>query len=608
MTVSHHHEGSQAFIEKEQHLALMIRRRIPLYQNKIALKDRADGPWLSLTWQEMGETVDALARALLACGLEVGDRVGIFSQNRAAWTLADLAILSIRGVTVPVYATHSADEAAYIVEDAGIRLLFVNDQDQYDKALSVARRRGNLKTLVAFSPNVTLSPEIPSFSFHDFLMLGTGKALKHELETRLAQAGRSDLYTIIYTSGTTGTPKGVMHTHEGILTGLYCTALPMPIKETDVSLNVLPLSHVFERSWTWLILSRGAENNYCHDPRLLREFFAEVKPHYMVSAPRIWEKFYGSIMEKLHRAPPRSQALFHWALRTGQKRNRLKQRHQPVPMGLEARYRLASRLGLKRIRAVTGGRSKFHHVGGAPLNPAIMDLFCSAGIPMAMGYGLTEIFPLCVCGSADIGLGTSGKPLPLMDVRTGKNGELHARGPCLMKGYWNHPEDTARALTPDGWFLTGDIGDITPEGHLCITDRLKDILITSGGKTISPQAIEATLNEDIYVGQGVIVGDGRPYISALIVPSFSLLESLAEVMELSWTDRQDLITHPEILSFYRYRIDEHTQGLGRINKIKRFALLPSPLTQEAGELTPTLKLKRRVINERYARIIETMYS
>jgi long-chain acyl-CoA synthetase len=432
--------------------------------------------------------------------------------------------------------------------------------------------------------------------------------LHHELERHLAEAKSSDIYTIIYTSGTTGTPKGAIHTHESILTALYSTQHPMRIKETDVSLSFLPLSHVFERSWTWFILSRGAEIHYCHDTNLLSAFFARVKPHYMVSAPRLWEKIHSNAMEKLKSTSSLRQTLFRWALRTGRERNDLKNRHLPVGVGLEARYALAGLLGLKRVRAVAGGRAKFHHVGGGPLNPSIVDFFVSAGIPMGVGYGLTEIFPICVCSPLDIGSGTSGKPIPLMEMRMGKNEELQGRGPCLMKGYWNRPEETAQAFTEDKWFKTGDVGSITPEGHICITDRLKELIITSGGKSIPPQLIETAIKEDIYVEQVMAVGDGKPYISALIVPSFPILESLADVMGLTWTDRESLVTHPEIISFYRYRIDQHTEGLGRVKKIKRFTLLSSEFTQMSGELTPTLKLKRRVINQRYAHIIEAMYS
>lgn len=605
----YHREAARHFVEQEQHLARMIRRRVPLYKQKVALKDRADGPWVRVTWTEMKETADALARALLACGIQAGDRVGIFSQNRAAWTLADLAILSVRGITVPIYATSSADEAAYVVDDAGIRLLFVNDQEQYDKALFVADRVKCLTTVVAISPTIRLHHGVASYAWLDFLALGMeGNGLQKELETRLSEANSHDLYSLIYTSGTTDTPKGVMLTHECLLTAIYGTQDPMPIRESDISLSLLPLSHVFERSWSWFVLSRGAENAYCHDASQMRAFCAEVRPHYMASAPRLWEKIHGAITEKRHKASPRRQKLFQWALRTGRERNRRKNSAEPVGFGLWARYLLAGLLVLKRIRAVVGGRAKFHHVGGGPLAPEIQAFFIDAGISVGLGYGLTEVFPLCVGRPGEIEVGTSGKPIPLMELRVGENGELHARGPCVMRGYWNRPEETARAFTADGWFRTGDVGTLTPTGQVHITDRLKEILITSGGKSISPLAIETTIKKDIYVEQVVAVGDGRPYVSALVVPSFPLLESLAEVMGLAWRDRESLVSHPEITSFFAYRIGQYTKELGQVNRIKRFTLLAAEFTQLAGELTPTLKLKRRVINQRYAEVIEAMYA
>ncbi|VFQ43224.1 AMP-dependent synthetase/ligase [Desulfoluna butyratoxydans] len=609
MMASQHHEASRFFLEREQHLARMVRRRVPGYGDKVALEDRADGPWTHITWKEMEQTADALARSLLACGIGPGDRVGIFSQNRSAWTLADLAILSIRGITVPIYASNSTDEAAYIVNDAGIHCLFVNDQEQYDKALAMAARGAPLKRVVVFSPGVCLSPDIESHSFEEFLDLGKEKPeLQRALRRHLSEAKGSDLYTIIYTSGTTGSPKGSMHTHESMLTGLYSTGHPSPMSEKDVSLSFLPLSHVFERSWTWFVLCRGARNVYCHDPNDVQEFLSEIRPHFMVSAPRVWEKIHSTAMEKLHRASPVRQALFRWALGIGGRRNHLKNSGRSVGMALRINYVLAGFLGLGRLRTVTGGRARFIHVGGAPLNPEIADFFISAGIPMGLGYGLTEVFPLCVRSMEDMALETSGTSIPLMELRTGAHGEIQAKGPCVMQGYWNRPEETARAFTEDGWFKTGDVGRITPEGHVCVTDRLKELIITSGGKSIAPQTIESALKEDVYVEQAVAVGDGKPYVSALVIPAFPILESLAEVMEISWDDRESLVTHPEIVSFYKYRIDQYTQRLGRVKKIKRFTLLPTEFTQRAGELTPTMKVKRRVINERYAQVIEKMYA
>lgn len=605
---SNHPAEFQAFLQQEQHIARMIRRRIPRYGSKVALKDRADGPWESVTWEEMGKMADSLGRALISCGVKVGDRVGIFSQNRAAWTLADLAILSVRGVTVPVYPTNSSDETAYIVKDAGIKVLFVNDQEQYDKALEVQKQNQGLEVLVAFSASVQLKEGTQSFSFAEFITLDHQEDAEKEHEKRLEEAAASDLYTLIYTSGTTGPPKGAMLTHENILASLYGTGYPMPVEPTDVSFAFLPLSHVFERSWTWFMLSRGAENHYCHDTHQVKEFFAEVRPHYMVSVPRVWEKIYGTIQDGVQKAPNLRKNLFHWAIRTGGEYHRITNAKGQPDRFLTLKYALADRLVLSKIREVVGGRAKFFHAGGAALNPEINQFFVNAGIRLGVGYGLTEIFPICVCTPEDIGFGTSGKPIPLMQVRIAEDGELQAKSPSLMKGYWNNPEASAEALTRDEWFKTGDIGEITDKGYIRVTDRIKEILITAGGKNISPQTIETAIKEDLYVEQAVAVGDGKPYISALVVPSFPMLDALADILGLQGLSRKELVAHPEVIGFYRERIDHHTRHLGRVEKIKRFTLLPAELTQAAGELTPTSKLKRKVILQRYADTIEAMYA
>jgi len=607
MTVNHASQF-QAYLESEQHIARMIRRRIPKYGGKVALRDRADGSWESVTWVEMGEVADSLGRALIASGVDVGGRVGIFSQNRAAWTLADLAILSVRGVTVPVYATNSVEETAYIVDDAGIGVLFVNDQEQYDKALAVMEGCETLHTIVAFSPEVKLKGGSRSYSFAGFMDRDREGAFQAKLDRRLFEATSSDLYTLIYTSGTTGAPKGAMLTHENVLASLYGTGYPMPVGEEDVSFAFLPLSHVFERSWTWFVLSRGAENHYCHDTKQVKEFFSEVKPQYMVSVPRVWEKIYGTVQDGIQKAPKVRQKLFGWALRTGRIYNGMVNGKQVPGRSLSMKHAIADKLVLSKIRKVMGGKALFYHAGGAPLNPEINAFFVNAGIRLGVGYGLTEIFPICVCTPEDIGFGTSGKPIPLVDVRIAETGEIQAKSPALMKGYWNKPEASAETLTKDGWFKTGDIGEITPEGYVRVTDRIKEILITAGGKNISPQTIETAIKEDLYVEQAVAVGDGKPYISALVVPSFPMLEALADTMGLTGATHEELVAHPKIIDVYRERIDQHTQHLGQVEKVKRFTLLPTELTQEAGELTPTSKLKRRNILQRHAETIEAMYA
>ncbi|PIE70178.1 MAG: long-chain fatty acid--CoA ligase [Deltaproteobacteria bacterium] len=607
MTPNHASEF-QSYLQEEQHLARMMRRRIARYGDKVALRDRADGPWTSVTWREMGEWADTLGRALIASGVKAGDRVGIFSQNRAWWTIADLAILSIGGVTVPIYATDSGKEAAYIVQDAGIDVLFVNDQEQYDKVCALLENNGPLHTLVAFSSHVAVADTQGSYAMASFLSLGADDCHQPELIKRLSEGKSSDLYTLIYTSGTTGPPKGVMLTHENLLAALFGTGYLMPVGEADVSFAFLPLSHVFERSWTWFILSRGAENHYCHDPREVKAYFTEVRPHYMVSVPRVWEKIYGTIYEEMKKASRLKRKLFHWSLEMGAAFYAVTKAGERPSLSMRVKHAVADKLVLSKIRDVVGGRAKFFHAGGAALNPAINAFFVHAGIRLGVGYGLTELFPICVCTPEDIGFGTCGKPIPLIETRVSDDGEIQASGPCLMNGYWNREDATREALTEDGWLKTGDVGEITTEGYIKITDRIKEIIITAGGKNISPQTVETAIKEDIYVEQAMVVGDGLPFISALVVPAFSMLDNLALSMGLSGLTRTDLVAHPDMVAFYRGRIDEQTKHLGRVEQVRAFTLLPAEFTQEAGELTPTSKLKRNAVFARYRDRILALYA
>jgi len=596
----------QEYLEKNPHLAVMIRDRVQKYGSKVALKDKTTGTWVSTSWKEFGYKIDGVAKALLQWDVKEHEMVGLFSQNMAAWSIADAGILSIRGVSVPVYATNSVKETEYIVNDAEIRIIFVNDQRQYDAAIEVMKTSKYLKKIIVFDRSVKLSGK-DSIYLDDFIILGHQSKNDSELKKRISSAKGEDLATLIYTSGTTGEPKGVMLTHTNFLTMLFATGYPMPIGENDVSFCFLPLSHVFERSWTYFMFDRGAENHYCHDTKQIMDFLKEVKPHYMTSVPRVWEKIYGTITEGLKSAPPAKQKLFGWALNIGSKYYPLYHKKKPIPVGLKIKHALAKKLVLNKVQGAVGGRCRFFHVGGAPFNSEINRFFYNAGLNMGLGYGMTEIFVVCVCTPEDIGFGTSGRPVPLMKVRVSEEGELQMTSPAQMPGYWKKEEATKAMFTSDGWIKSGDIGEITPEGYIKITDRIKELIITAGGKNISPLLIETSIKEDIYVDQAVAIGDGKKYISALIVPSFELLMQYAAEKGISYNSREDLVNHPEIISFYRDRIDAATKDLGQVEKVKSFKLLPVELTQESGELTPTSKLKRKVINQNYNNIIDSLY-
>ena len=596
----------EKYLTDNSHIATMVRDRVTRFGDKVAARDRAEGQWRAFTWREFGEMIEATAKALLEWGVEENEMVGIFSQNRFFWSVADLGILSLRAVSVPVYATNSASETEYIVDDAGLRIMFVNDQEQYDKAREVMKGSKSLKKLVVFDPAVKIEgPE--SVYFSDFLDMGRKSGMHADMMKRIEAAELDDLCTLIYTSGTTAAPKGVMLTHRNFLTMLFATGYPMPIGEDDVSFAFLPLSHVFERAWTYFMFDRGAENHYCHDTKQIMDFLTEVRPHYMTSVPRVWEKIYGTITEGLKSAPPAKQKLFDWALNVGSRYYPLYHKNMHIPAGLKIRHAIAKKLVLSKIQDIVGGRCKFYHVGGAPFNGEINRFFYNAGLKMGLGYGMTECFVVAVCTPEDIGFGTSGKPVPMMQVRISDEGEIQMKSPAQMVGYWNKPGETKAMFTEDGWVKSGDIGEITEEGYIRITDRIKELIITAGGKNISPLLIETRIKEDIFVDQAVAIGNNRKYISALVVPSFELLEKHAQENGIEYTSMQDLVKKPEIIDFYRERIDEATSALGQVEKVKNFTLLAEEMTQEGGELTPTSKLRRKIIDKKYDSVIDSMY-
>jgi long-chain acyl-CoA synthetase len=596
------------FIRTEKQLALMVRERVKRWKNtKIAVKEKLYGEWISFTWAEFGEQIDAAAMALLAFGVQENDMVGIFSHNLVEWSVADLAAMSIRAASVPIYATDSQQEAEYIIKDAGIKILFVGNQDQHDKAVKILNSTNLLQKIIVFDKTVTLHQNTDVMYLKDFLERGRASGKEKELEDRLAKLEPEDLATLIYTSGTTGDPKGVMLTHKNLLAMMFDPEGHLTLGEDDVNLAFLPLSHVFERAWTYFVFLRSGENHYCHDTKAILKFLQESRPMYMCSVPRMWEKVYATVMEGLNSASPLKKKLFNWAVETGGKVACRKRDGKEIPMLLNMQYSLADKLVLRKIRGLFGGRTKFYNVGGAAFSAEIAEFFFKTGVLLLQGYGLTECFPICIANPSHNKFGTTGPILPMVEARISDVGEIQVRGPGMMKGYHKKPELTQQSFTPDGWLKTGDVGIIDSEGFITITDRIKDLMKTSGGKYIAPQKIETLLNEDLYIEQSVTIGDGRKYVSALIVPNFQQLEKHARKDEIPFTSHEDLVQRPEIMDFYQKRIDHINQSLGQVETIKRFTLLIHELTQEAKEITPTQKIRRKVINERYQDLINGMY-
>jgi len=591
----------------EIHLALMIRNRIQKYGERTALRYKEGDGWKDISWNAMGEQMRAVAKGLLEMAVKAGDMVAIFSQNRPEWTIADYGILTVRGVSVPIYATDTAKQAEYIVNETETRIIFVGTREQYDKVKTFAGTSPYLKKIIVFDSNVRLDGSLTAMHFKDFLDLGRESNKDSEVEDRLNNASIDDLATVIYTSGTTGEPKGVMLHHSTFYRCFLAHEKRLEVSDQDVSLCFLPLTHVFERAWCYFASEQGMVINYCDNTPRIIEYIKDVKPTVMCAVPRFYEKIYSAVFEKLESAPPSKKKLFKWAIKVGEQVYLRKKEEMIFPPGLKLKHLIADRLVLKKIKEIVGGRIRFFPCAGAPLSKEIEEFFHSAGIFIAYGYGLTETCAtVTVHEKYHFRPGTVGKPIDGVQVKIAANGEILVKGPTVTKGYYKKPEATAEAFE-DGWFKTGDVG-VLEDGYLTITDRIKDLMKTSGGKYIAPQHIETMIGKDHYIEQLTVIGEARKFVSALIVPVFDTLEEYAKTHGITYSSREDLVKNPTIIQFYQKRIADNSKELAPHEQIKKFILLPRSFTQEAGEMTPTMKLKRKVITERYKDCIDAMYA
>ncbi len=595
-------------ISDKPNYALLIFERVQKYGDKSALRFKKNGDWRSITWRAFGQKINAAAGALLEMGLAETQMVAIFSQNRPECTIVDIAALSIRCVPVFIYPTNTAPQAEYIVNDCEARVIFVGDQEQYDKAAAFFRRADSLERIVAFNSDIRMEADIPSMYFEDFLEIGNRSNKKSQIAERLDRASPQDILTLIYTSGTTGMPKGVILTHANLLFSAAAHDLRLlDPNENDVSLCFLPLSHIFERAWTYYALYRGMENYYLDDPKKIIDVIAEVRPTIMCAVPRVYEKIYAGVFNKVESAPPMKKKLFDWAVKTGAAYHDRVKDELPIPAWLRIKYRAADRLVLSKIRDVVGGRIRFMPCAGAPLSPEIESFFYAIGLFVWYGYGLSETYATVTCHPPrHFKFGLVGTPLPGVQVKIAENGEILVKGGNVMQGYYKMPEETA-AVFDDGWFRTGDVGEFDENGELRITDRIKDLMKTSGGKYIAPQLIESLIGADHFVEQVMIIGDRRNFVSALIVPSFEVLEEYAENHGITFNSRAELVSRPDIIELYRKRIEERSKNLAGYERIKEFTLLPSEFSVDQNEITPTMKIKRKVVVEKYADVISGMY-
>ncbi len=591
---------------KFENIGDMILEKVKEYAGHPALRFKQNSGWETLTYSEFGEKIKCLACALIKSGVQPGDNVGIYSANRYEWAVTDFACILAGAVCVPIYATNTKEQARFIIQDAGINLMFVGNNFQYTNVEAIGSRDIDL-TIVSYDPTIEINPSFADY-FSDFMDIKNPADFENELHRRRRQIKRDDTTTIIYTSGTTGNPKGVMLTHGNLFHQLEAVDANFTVTGKDTSLCFLPLSHVYERMWSYYVYFKGAVHTYLEDPKKVIETLGDVRPTAMVSVPRLYEKIYAAVMNSQETASSVKKMLFRQAVQTGEAYQYRLKTNQSIPFSLRMKHKIFDKLVLSKIREVVGGDKNFFSAGGAPLDKSIEEFFFACGLLVCQGYGLTETSPMISYNTPQsFKFGTVGKPVPNCRVRIGDNGEIQVKGPQVMKGYYNNPEKTAEDIV-DGWFKTGDVGEFDEDGFLRITDRIKDLIITSGGKNIAPQHIETLVGKDFFIEQIVAIGDNRKFISALVAPSFDALEAWAQKKAITYTSIDDLIEDPDVIQFYRKRIDYHSKPLARYETIKKFKLLPRPFTIEDGDITPTLKLKRKNISEKYKDLIEAMYS
>ena len=566
---------------------------------------REAGKWLPISSREFGQRVARTAHALHAWGIQPGDRIAILSENRPEWPTADMASLLLGAVTVPLYTTLTPEQTAFILNDAGCRMIFLSSDRQLHKLLSVLPQTRIEKIMVMDSIEFTgdLAPFADRCVTMSRMTAAVADDLGAELEARARNVAPDDLATIVYTSGTTGTSKGAMLTHGNIASNIQCSLLGFDMQPGLTSISFLPLCHITARHVDFAMLYHGVTLAYCPFMERLPEALLEIQPSLFVAVPRVYEKIYAQAEQKAQGFPKRT--IFDWALEVGRE-------HKPEILAgkipTSRSWKLANRLVFSKIRAGMGGKVETFISGGAPLGRELAEWYATVGIRIHEGYGLTETSPVIALNTPlHHRIGTVGKTLPNLEVRIAEDGEILVRGPSVFTGYWNRPEETKAALS-DGWFKTGDIGNIDADGYLSVTDRKKDLIKTSGGKFIAPQPIENSLKLSSLVGVPAILGDRRKFAAVMISPNFAALEQWAHANNISFSSRQELVANPKVQSVYEEIVEGVNQNLARFEKLKRVMLVADEFTVENGIMTPTLKLKRRVIEERYRQQIDELYA
>lgn len=571
-----------------------------------ALSFKIDDVWHRLSGADAIERIKRVALGLSRMGVKPGDRVAIISENRPEWSLTDIAILSLRAVNVPIYTTQAVEQIRYILEDSGAKMLFISGRRLWKHAENAIRSVERLEKLIFFDADAVDTDDNRALLLDDVEKLGSSKKEIDNFDELLAQVKTDDLATIIYTSGTTGEPKGVMLSHENFVSNVVAISKGLPIKNTDRSLAVLPLSHIFERTVFYVLCSNGVAIHYCAAFDQIASHLQEVRPTIMTAVPRLFEQIYHKIVKKGKAAGGWKTSLFDWALDIGQQYGRARDLHESVSPVLKAKHAFASRVVFSKWREGVGGSLRFFVSGGAPLSKKLSYAFWSAGIPILQGYGMTEACVTCANRPDDNKVGSIGTPFEGIEMKISESeGEILVRGRNVMRGYYNKPDETAKVIDEDGYYHTGDVGYVDEDGHFYVTDRIKDLFKLSNGKYVAPLQVESLLKQSPLVSQPVAVGSGRKQVGALIVPDWDALKDtlIEEGIDASGT-REELCQNPHVIKRVQRDAVELTREMNDYERVKRVYLLPREFSIDKGEMTPTLKIKRSVIDEKYSEAID----
>ncbi len=567
---------------------------------------RRDGRWESISSQEFLRRVAGLSTALVELGIKPGDRVGLFSANRPEWHTADFAINGSGAITVPVYFNESPDRMTYILKHCAAKIVFVVGAHQLQKLLAARPSLPELEQIIVADGGADVPTECLRY---ETLIAGASASDISSYRLRASQVLPGQLASLIYTSGTTGEPKGVMLTHSNFCSNVHDVGHDFSLDPAqDVALSFLPLAHIYGRTLDYIYIFGGTPLAYVESLEAVAQALLEVRPTITAAVPRFFEKIYARIVEQGSKATGVKRMLFDWAMNVAQRAAPWRATGAPASLALKAQWKLADKLVYKKFRLGLGGRLRIISSGGAPLSQALAEFYWTVGIPIYQGYGLTETSPIVSSNYPENRMGSSGKPIPNVQVRAAEDGEILVKGPCVMQGYYKNPEATREVLTEDGWFRTGDIGHVDKDNYLFITDRKKDLLKTAAGKFVAPQPIENALKTSPYILNAMVIGDRRKFIVALVAPNPVTVSAKAAEQGIRFSSNAEMAAHPWVHSLIDAEIKRLTVHLAQYETIKRFALLPEDFTFDNGSLTFTLKLKRRVVEQQYAGVIESLYA